>query len=173
MEERGQGDHRVDHEKCGKDPYDDGRHRFRDELIEKQEKCVAVPDGGGAEECPQQSVLKADVSVEIPFFVRIIPPFMPVQALQDLAGVPFGDGRLDTASDQQKDRIIGQIGKRDLHNNCGDSVDRAERSGGKSPVGETPVFDRTDHSLDHPAEEGINEKEPEKFCKCKSHSYLV
>ena len=173
MEERGQGDHRVDHEKCGKDPYDDGRYRFWDELIEKQEKRVAVPDGGGAEECPQQSVLKADVSVKIPFFVRIIhhlcrfrrSRILPVYHSVTVASIP--------ASDQQKDRIIGQVGKSDLHNNCSDSVDRAERTGGKSTVGETPVFDRSDHGLDHPAKEGINEKEPEKFCKCKSHSYLV
>lgn len=79
---------------------------------------------------------------------------MPVQALQDLAGVPFGDGRLDTASDQQKDRIIGQVGKSDLHNNCSDSVDRAERTGGKSTVGETPVLiDPTMASITQPKKE--------------------
>ena len=173
MQERGQGDSRVDYKKSGKGPYDDGRHRFRDKLIEKQEKRIAVPDGSGAEYCPQQGVLNADISVEIPFLMRIIPPFMPVQAFQDLTCVPFGDGCLDAAADQQKDRVADQVGKSDLHNGCGDAIDRTERSGGKSPVGETPVFDRTDHSLDHPAEEGINEKEPEKFRDCKPHSYPV
>ena len=75
-----------------------------------------------------------------------------VQAFQHFTGDPLDHGRLDPASDEKKEGAAHQLGESDFHDDNGDSVDETEGTGGKSAVGKSFVFDRSDHCLDDPSE---------------------
>lgn len=94
-----------------------------------------------------------------------------VQPFQDFSGDPFDDSCLKSAPNEKKDRIVYQFGQGQFHDDNGDSVDETEGAGGKSAVGKMSVFDRSDHRLDDPSDEGINEEQPEQLCKSILHRF--
>ena len=153
-----------------KDPSDHCRHRRGKQFVEEQEKCISVPYCGKSENGPQDCILQTDISVKIPFLIRIIPPFAAVDQLEEFAGKPFDDSGLYSASDKQKNRIVRQISKGDLHDDCCESIYHTERTCGKSAVRKSFVLDCSDYRLKDPSQERIDEEKPEHFCDRVVHN---
>src|SRR5699024_1238187 len=136
-----------------------------DEVIEEQENCISIFEAEYAQDCPEQGILQTEITVKVQLFARVIPPFAAVEAFQCFSGYPFDDGRLYAASEEQKDRAVDQFSQGNGHDDGGDAVDDAERTGGKSPVCKSSVFNCSDSCFNDPSDERVDEEQPAEFRK--------
>lgn len=119
----GVGTDGIDGEDSEQDPQCDVHYAGWGQMEEGKAEGVAEFQGKDAKDSPEHRILEADVAVHVPFFIGIIPPFAVADALQDVAGDPFGGCCDDHTAEEQEYRAGLQLVQVACHSNGCDSVD--------------------------------------------------
>ena len=123
MAQNGVGTDGIDGKNSEQDPQRDMHHAGWRQMEEGKAECVAEFQGKNTKDSPEHGILEADVAVHVPFFIGIIPPFAVADALQDVAGDPFGGGGDDHTAEEQEYGAGLQLVQVACHSNGCDSVD--------------------------------------------------
>ena len=118
----------IDSEKSKQDPQSDMCDAGRDQVEKGQSEVISDLQRQNTEDAPQYGILEADVAVHVPFFVGVVPPFTMTDALQNVAGDPFGGCCDDHTAEEQEYGAGLQLVQVACHSNGCDSVDGTQRA---------------------------------------------
>lgn len=151
------------------DPDDDGSDRLGYPAVQGKKKGIAVFQTDDTQYAPEDCVLETDISVKVPPLIRVIPPLVPVQPLKGLSCDPLYSSGLYGAADKKEEKIVQQLLQGDGHESGTGSVYETEGACRKAPVCKALVPDGSHGRLYDPSDKGIDEEQPEDFCKCIFH----
>lgn len=103
LEQGGPGAEKVQAQQDEDGEQDPFTHRTGQKAGEGDQKGVEEEDAQQGQQAPDQGVFQADMSVEIPWFLRIVPPLLVGDALQQQSGDQLQAGGQDHAAQKQKE----------------------------------------------------------------------
>lgn len=95
MKQRRVGYHRIQCLHSEDNPHQDLCQKARQQFIKNREIFISITQTEGTQNSPEQGIGKADITVEIPFFSGVIPPFSMLHPLQRFSRKPFHCRRHD------------------------------------------------------------------------------
>lgn len=126
--------------------------------------------GHEAGDTPEQREFQTDIAFEVKAFAGVIPPVLVENFFQDETCDEFDSSCKDNGTGVQDQDIITQGIQSDNDGNNSKAVDRAVRTVKEAAVDESAVFDRLIHDFQAPAEEGIDNEEPEHLVASENYS---
>lgn len=162
--------HRIDDQQPEGSPKHDVEEAGGHQMDGKQRQPVDVPDCKHAQDAPQHRILRADVAVEVPALVRVVPPLAPPDELEQMPGQPFRHRRHNHAAEEHEEQPVLQLIEKHGHEDAGEAVDRTERPGQKAAVDHAPLPDGSDRRFHDPAQKRVEQEQLRVVIKRIVHS---
>ena len=135
--------------------------RHGDEVHELHDERVDQIDDHHAGDAPCQRKLQTDVALDVQRTVGIVPPLVVEQLFEHPAGEKLQHGREHHAAEEQNQQIVLERLQHEQHGQHAEAVDRADRPVDKAAVDEFALPDGLKRDLGTPAEEAVEEEEPQ------------
>ena len=148
---------------------DDPSHRLGNPVGEGYQQGVAQKQAEQGQNAPHQGVFQTDVAVEVPGLLGVVPPLLPEDALQQGAGDQLQGGGQQHAAHKQEEGGAFQLREEHGEQHGGLAVNGGEGGVQKAAVEQLALFRRRGGGLHQPAQEGVDQKEPEQLVECVFH----
>ena len=93
----------------------------------------------------------------------VVPPFLPGELLQGHAGEQLQAGAQEDAPQEQEEGGVGQLGEEDGEQHPAQAVHRGEGGAEEAAVEQPALAQGGQGGLAHPAQEGVDQKQPQQL----------
>ena len=140
-------------------------HRDHPEYVNQKRRSPS--HGDKSQNAPDHGDRKADIAIQIPFHMRIVPPALMVHFFDHMTGDPFRQRGKDHTSKKQPDPP--EVSAYQHQCRSGNSIDHTERSVYKASVYKAFLPHRRCHGLKNPAGKAVGKKQPQPLISGISH----
>ena len=155
------GAQQINDQQNGKDPQQNMRKPGGHQLVQTHQQRHQPLDGYQAQGTPDNGSRKADVPIQVPFAVRVIPPAGVAVVLQQMPGNPFHHRGIQRAEQKQEEPPAAQFPQGNGDQAAGNAVNQAQRPVQHAAV---PVLAQPHcggSNFQAPAQERKGQKQPE------------